>query len=144
MQLLGGVPLVAQTSSPSPESAETANETKPTEEIIPNRTVPSVTQPPQKPQFSATPTDGEILRARVFSEPVLPVGAADAAETAELSRAISAYIDQGGSEQTEPIARFMEAHPMSAWTPSLMLNVGLIFLKHGFFTRASNDFRFAW
>src|SRR5262249_51219767 len=105
---------------------------------------PIVAPPPSRPEFSTNPTDVEFLRARVFAEPLIPIGAGDSDDNAAVARAILAYLDAAQPEQTEPLARFMETHPRSRWQASLLLNVGLIFTEYGYLTRAAHDFRFAW
>lgn len=109
-----------------------------------NRTVPVVTAPPQVPVFSTVPTEGELLRARVFPEPLIPVGATESGENGVLARAISEYVQVRVPEQLGPISRFMESHTQSAWIPSLLLNAGLVYVRTGYFTRAAQDFRAAW
>lgn len=37
-----------------------------------NRVIPKTTPPPALPVFSGNPTDDEIFRARLFSEPLVP------------------------------------------------------------------------
>src|SRR5260221_7417237 len=113
-------------------------------EVRANRHVPTVTAPPSRPVFSSVPTDGEILRARVFPEPIVPIGASSPEENAALGAALLAYVDHREPNTLGPIARFMETHPTSVWQPSLLLNAGLVFLQQGFFTRAAQDFRVAW
>src|SRR5262245_36829715 len=56
-----------------------------------NRTVPQVHPPAAYPTFSMTPTSEEIFRARVFGEPLVPVGAAPSEED---NRAIAAALSE--------------------------------------------------
>ena len=42
--------------------------------VIPNRTRPKVEPPTTALEFSASPTPEEFFRARVFAEPLVPVG----------------------------------------------------------------------
>ena len=109
-----------------------------------NKTVPGVSAAPTRPVFSAVPLDGEILRARVLPEPLLPVRATEADENVALGTALLAYHDAREPNTLGAVTRFMEARPTSAWQPSLLLNAGLVMLRQGFFTRAGHDFRAAW
>src|SRR5262249_21576902 len=70
-QLLIGVPaeLCAQALEQTAKAL-----TDQTKAVHVNRTRPSVTPPPARPVFSATPSDLEILAARVLPEPIVPVG----------------------------------------------------------------------
>jgi hypothetical protein len=112
--------------------------------IAVNRTVPLVAMPPSRPVFSQVPTDAEILRARVFPEPLVPVGASTSDENVALGAALLAFVDHREPNTLGPIATFMERHPTSVWEPSLVLNAGMVLQQQGFFTRAGHDFRTAW
>lgn len=109
-----------------------------------NRRVPAVTAPPARPVFSPIPTEAEILRARVFPEPLVPVGVSAPEDNVALAAALLGFVDRREPNTLGPVARFMETRPTSAWQPSLLLNAGLVFLQQGFFTRAAQDFRYAW
>ena len=72
------------------------------------RNVPAVSSAPAYPVFSDAPTDAEITRARVFSEPLVPVGVPAAPrETLALSRAITTYLHTGTSEDVAPFLYFI-------------------------------------
>lgn len=126
-----------------PVRAQAAN--RPVErQVTPNRTLPTVTKPPETPQFSAAPSEMEFLQARIFPEPLVPVGDSAAGENRALANALSAYVRRGARGTTEPLSRFMELHSTSVWTPSLLLNIGLVFLEAGYFSRALHNFEYAW
>jgi hypothetical protein len=38
----------------------------------------------------------------------------------------------------------MEARPGTAWQPALLLNAGMVLLKHGYIARATQDFEVGW
>jgi hypothetical protein len=75
----------------------------------PNRQPPVVTPPPQTPVFSQWPTDAEFLRARVFAEPLVPIGATTAEENAALARALMAHLNGGGGERVDDLTAFLES-----------------------------------
>ena len=56
-----------------------AKATQPTKVKV-NKTVPEVTPPPLVLELSESPTDAELFRARVFTEPLVPVGEATTPE----------------------------------------------------------------
>jgi RHS repeat-associated protein len=140
-QILFGVPmeLWAQTVPPAGRAGQPASPSVPV-----NRRVPAVTPPPSRPVLSTVPTDGEILRARVLPEPLVPIGQTAADVNVALGSALLAYVDQREPDTLGPVGRFMETHPTSPWQPSLLLNAGLVFLHQGFITRAAHYFRYAW
>ena len=70
-----------------------------------NRTVPKVEAPATGVEFSAKPTVQEIFRARIFEEPLVPIGGEPtAAENAELAAALLGYAKRSGS------GRFRQPH----------------------------------
>jgi hypothetical protein len=88
--------------------------------VMVNRTKPKVTPPPRVPTFSRIPTTAEIARARVFREPLLPVGeVTSVAETTELARAIERYHAAGRPELFAPFLDFLTRHPTSSWRASV-------------------------
>ena len=73
--------------------------------VLVNKTVPNVTPPPALPRLPAFPTDAELSRARVFGEPLVPVGGTTTPEqNAALARALEAYL-AGGLRTTRPRSR---------------------------------------
>jgi RHS repeat-associated protein len=140
LQVLLGVPSIAAAESSRPPAA-TPQDPPP---VRVNRTRPTVTAPPARPVFSTVPTDAEILRARVFPEPLVPIGASSPQENVALAVALNAYLDAQDGERLRPIQGFMESHATGVWQPSLVLNAGLILLRDGYFARAGASFRAAW
>ena len=126
-----GRPATAETQDPAPQ-------------VKPNRRPPSVKPVPQTPVFSTWPTDAEIFRARVFSEPLVPIGATKPEENAALARALTAYQRGGGGEQNEDLVAFLEGHQVSPWRASLQLNLGTVHRRTGYFTRALVAWEEAW
>ena len=130
---------VAPEPDPSPAVAP------PVRPVSVNRTVPRVTPPPLFPTFSAMPTQAEITRARVFQEPLLPVhGIPTAEQNLALSRVLTTYLNGGGGENTAPIEAILEAHSLGPWQASLLLNVGIVYLRTGRPSRALRVFAEAW
>lgn len=116
----------------------------PTPQVKPNRRPPSVKPVPQTPVFSAWPKDEEIFRARVFAEPLVPIGASTPEENAALARALTAYQRRGGGERNEDLVAFLEGHQVSPWRASLQLSLGTVFRRTGYFTRALVAWEEAW
>src|SRR5690349_4978803 len=59
----------------------------PPQKVTVNRTVPDVSQHPDYPVFSSSPTAPEITRARVFQEPLLAIGDTTDVENSALASA---------------------------------------------------------
>jgi RHS repeat-associated protein len=110
----------------------------------PNRRVPEVQPVPQSPTFSAFPTDEEVFRTRVFSEPLVPIGPTTPEENAALARGVMAYLQAGGGENTADLEALLEARKVSPWRPSLRLNLGIVYRRTGYFNRAVRAWEEAW
>ena len=89
------------------------------------------------PSFPALPTEGDILRARVFSEPLVPVGGeTSVAENRALADAITRHARGGQAGDVSSYERFLGEHPDSAWRASLLANLGSVYRNEGRFQRA--------
>jgi YD repeat-containing protein len=110
----------------------------------PNRTAPQVKAPPLEPTFTTWPKDEEFFRARVFAEPLVPIGTTTPEENAALARALKAYLKGGGGEKTDDLVAFLEGRQLSPWRASLQLNLGIVYRRTGFFTRALHSWEEAW
>ncbi|MGH2625489.1 MAG: cysteine peptidase family C39 domain-containing protein, partial [Anaerolineales bacterium] len=96
------------------------------------------------PVFSDRPTEQEIFRARVFSEPLVPVGPTTAEENRGLADAITSYLQNRKSEDLGAIEAFLKDHPGSGWRASLLTNAGLLWRRLAYFTRAERALHEAW
>jgi hypothetical protein len=77
-----------------------------------NRTVPQVTPPKKELECSANPTRDEILRARVFKEPLVQIGGEPSAEeNAALAAALLGYAKRSGPDDFASLTSFLEQHP---------------------------------
>ncbi len=116
---VGPVPLAAA-SKVSPTTMDTPVVESPPPPPAPvvtvNRTAPKVSPVPTTLTFSSRPTEAELSRARVFAEPLLPIGATNAAENRALATALVAFVGSEPRDRTTwPLARFLADHPRSAW-----------------------------
>ena len=120
---VGPVPLAAA-SKVSPTTMDTpvveSTPPPPARVVTVNRTAPKVSPVPTTLTFSSRPTEAELSRARVFAEPLLPIGATNAAENRALATALVAFVGSEPRDRTTwPLARFLADHPRSAWRLSL-------------------------
>ena len=92
-----------------------------------NRTLPKIKAAPLWPVFSENPTDTEIIRARVFGEPLIPLGGpAPVDENRDLGNALLAFLHRADSDDTSALTRFLDQHPRSVWRASLLTNLGMV------------------
>src|SRR6185436_20637079 len=74
----------------------------------PNRALPKFTPPQTTLEFSANPTVEEISRARVFEEPLVPIGGKpNGDENAALATALLGYTSRGGPDDFSSITDFL-------------------------------------
>jgi RHS repeat-associated protein len=91
----------------------------------PNRTLPSVTPPKTALEFSPNPTVEEISRARVFQEPLVPIGGEPTAdENVALAGALLAYAKRDGPDDFASLTGFLEQYPGSPWRAALLTGLG--------------------
>lgn len=87
--------------------------------------------------FPAHPTAEDIFRARIFEEPLVPMGAKPIAkENADFAAALVDFADCGGPDDFSALTAFLGAHPRSPWNGALLTNLGLVYYKRGHYSRA--------
>lgn len=109
-----------------------------------NRAVPKVSAPPSRPVFSPNPTAAEITRARVFPEPLVPLGTPSDDENRAIAQAINTYAASGRPFDGAPFTAFLAAHASSAWRPALLANLGGLQRAAGYHKRALATWDEAW
>ncbi len=140
-QILLSVPQVAS-AAPPPARDEKAPEPP---KVKVNRTLPAVKPPALVPRFSAIPTDDEIFRARVFDEPLVPIGSAtSASDNRALADALLAYLNAGQAEDVAPLTSYLESRPASPWRVALLTDLGIVYRRTGYFSRALEVWEEAW
>jgi hypothetical protein len=94
--------------------------------VIPNRTLPKYDPPELGPNFSAHPPEQEIFRARVFEEPLVPIGGVPTAdENSDLAAALLGYARRSGPDDFASLTGFLDTHPQSPWAAALLTGLGL-------------------
>src|ERR1043166_6983759 len=90
-----------------------------------NRTLPKVSPPKLGLEFSVNPTTQEIFRARVFEEPLVPIGGEPSAEeNAALADALLGYAKRSGPDDFASLTSFLETHLNSPWRVALLTGLG--------------------
>jgi hypothetical protein len=93
-------------------------------------------QPTAPAPLTAAPAAPSPEQHRTFAEPLLPVGEPDAADTRELALAIDAYRAAVDVEAVQPLLHFLDQHPASAWRPSLLANLAVLYRHTGYLDRS--------
>jgi len=111
----------------------------------PNRAIPKVEPPGTSLQFSATVTRDELGRARVFEEPLIPIGGEPMPEENKaLARALSQYSRRAGPDDFSGLTEFLSAYPESRWAASLLTCLGIEYFNTGHYSKAIDAWERAW
>jgi YD repeat-containing protein len=95
--------------------------------------------------FSKEPTESEIFNARVFDEPLVPVGGEPQAEdTLALADALTVYSSRTNLDDFSSLTGFLSRFPQSAWNPSLLLHLGTEYYNYGYYSEALDAWEQAW
>jgi YD repeat-containing protein len=95
--------------------------------------------------FSAEPTDEEIFRAHFFEEPLVTMeGSYSAKENQALVYALAVYSQHAVPDDLSAITGFLKEYPQSRWRGALLTDLGLVYRRYGYFTKATACFNEAW
>ena len=110
-----------------------------------NRTLRKVSPPKTGLEFSAEPTTQEISGARVFEEPLVPIGSEPSAgENAALAAALLGYSKRSGPDDFTSLSRFLENYPHSSWAAALLTGLGLEYYNTAHYSLALEAWEKAW
>jgi RHS repeat-associated protein len=105
------------------------------------------TEKPASPgiHFSARPSELEIFNARVFDEPLVPMGGPpDAGENKALAEALVRYATRTNVDDFSSLADFLTAFPDSKWQASLWLHLGKEYYNTGYYSKSLAAWETAW
>src|SRR6267154_4622809 len=78
----------------------------------------------------------EIFQAKIFANPLVPVGPhPNAHESASLAAALQGYANRSGPDDFSSLTGFLDAHPTSSWSASLLTNLGLEYYNTGHYSK---------
>jgi RHS repeat-associated protein len=109
-----------------------------------NRAVPKVTAPVLEPAFGVNVTSDMISRARVFEEPLIPVGEPTAEENRALGQLLQTIGSLSREQQAMRIDTFLKDHPASAWRASLQTTAAVLYAREGYYSRAASYWEQVW
>jgi RHS repeat-associated protein len=132
------------TPEPSPEPTAQPTPAPSAPPVQANHTLPPTEPMPAFPIFSAPATTTELVEARVFGEPLLPLGDPTPAENQALAQAVLAYLHGTDHENTEALDSFLAAFSNTAWRASLLANMGATLHRRWAVTRAQDLLEQAW
>jgi len=95
--------------------------------------------------LSANPTTQEIFRARIFEEPLVPIGAQPTpAENSAVAAALTSYSKRSGPDDFSGVTGFLEAYVNTPWHLALLTNLGFEYYKAGYYSKALDAWMQAW
>ena len=107
-----------------------------------NRTRAQLEPVPVRPVFSARPGDGEFFQARLFAEPLVPIGrATNEAENLALAEALTRYVE---ARDVGVLEDYLARTPDTAWRVALLTNLGTIYRRSGYYSQALGAWQEAW
>ena len=96
-------------------------------------------------RFSAHPTAPEISNARIFDEPLVPMGGTPAEqENKALANALTDYASRTNFDDFSSVTTFLGAFPASTWNSSLLLHLGVEYYNSGYYSKALAAWEQAW
>ena len=95
--------------------------------------------------FSTPPTESEIFNARIFDEPLLPLGGTSKPdENQALADALAGYAGRTNLDDFSSLTDFLARFPESTWRDSLLLHLGIEYYNYGHYSRALDAWERGW
>ncbi|HKP97355.1 MAG TPA: RHS repeat-associated core domain-containing protein [Fibrobacteria bacterium] len=106
---------------------------------------PSAAQSSLFPDLPEYPSVEDIFGARIFEEPVVPVGGVpDPGQNRALAEALRAFLGRQEHEDASALERFVEANPESPWNASLLGAMGGLYYRTGAFGKSLDAWGRSW
>lgn len=110
-----------------------------------NRSVPEHSMPQPGLVLPDDPSVDQIKAARIFSEPLTPVGHEPTAEeNHELARALRSYGQRSAPDDFSALEQFVGKNPDSAWTPALLSDLATEYYNTGWYSKCLKTWEKAW
>ena len=95
--------------------------------------------------FSANPTAGEISQARVFEEPLIPIGGQPGEdENAALAAALLGYAERKRPDDFSSLTKFLTENPESSWRAAVFTGLGIEYYNTAHYSRALDAWEKGW
>ncbi|MBA3351497.1 MAG: hypothetical protein H0U23_03575, partial [Blastocatellia bacterium] len=108
--------------------------------------IPASTARVVERKLSANPSEQELRNYDGLPEPLLPVSTAkvDDGERRALSAALVAWRGRTKSDDHSALENFVATYTFSRWTPSLQLNLGMLYYASGWYSLAVTEWSASW
>ena len=133
----------SELGQPSNSPSAIADET-PTPTFNVNRNIPTV-EAPSGFRLSQNPTDEQITRCGLFSEPLVPMASSSAGnDNVDLSAALHRYASRNTAIDVSALTEFCDQHQQSRWRVGVLYNLGHIYYYQGGYSKALAAWDDAW
>ncbi|HEU4691006.1 MAG TPA: RHS repeat-associated core domain-containing protein, partial [Vicinamibacterales bacterium] len=142
--VIGLLVLYVSVTGPSLPAWQQAPDTRAEEETpkAPNRSLPTVKAPVLAVQFDEWPSTDDLVRARVLPTPLRPAGGVPGPDE---NRALARTLEQFAQAPSAVVLeQFLAKYPVSPWRAAILVNVGQLFWRDGYFSRAARSWDEAW
>ena len=113
--------------------------------ILADASAPKSGGPAGTLRFSPQPTVPEISDARVFDEPLLPMGVEPGEEENKaLADALANYSYRTNLDDFSSLTGFLSRFRESTWSGSLLLHLGIEYYNYGYYSKALDAWEQAW
>lgn len=117
--------------------------------VTANRNIPNGALKPGETitvYFSKEPTDAEIYNAHFFEEPLVPLntGIVSEQENKDLVIALAVFSQRNNEDDFTAITQFLYNYPESRWNGALLVNLGILYRRTGYYDKAMEVWMQAW
>jgi len=109
-----------------------------------NRTVPKRSAPNLDPMFGLNVTTEALMRARFFSEQLIPTSTPTVDDNQALARTLERIALAPADRWGAILDAHIQDHPTSPWRASLVATAGTLYARAGYFSRAASYWTQAW
>jgi RHS repeat-associated protein len=96
-------------------------------------------------EFPQNPGPQDFYQARVFAEPLVPIGAQPSQEeNVALAAALVGYSQRTGPDDFSSLTGFLAGHPRSVWTAALLTDLGVEYYNTAHYSLALDAWEKAW
>jgi hypothetical protein len=94
--------------------------------------------------FSSSPTPQAIFLARLFEEPLVPIGEPTQSENTALAAALLNYSKRSDPHDLSSLTGFLDIYPKCPWSVALPTNLGLEYYNTGHYSKTLDVWERAW
>jgi hypothetical protein len=145
IQIGSGVLCATPPAAHAATSVGTATDVERPTKPASNRSIPKVDRPRTVLQFPAHPSADDFFKARLFEEPLVPIGGQPSdKENIALAAALIGYSKRSGPDDFLSLTAFLEKYPASPWQAALLTDLGIEYYNTAHYSLTIDAWRRAW